>query len=228
MQTILHMIPTLEGGGAERQLSFLALQHANMGFMVHIGIRRGGVNVDYLNHKNIKIYYLGDYSGINPIFFLKILFLVRKTKPDIIQTWLTQMDILGGINAIIFRIPWVLSERSSGKSIKTYSILEKFKKILGNYSACIIANSMNGASHWKSIFPMKRVICIPNAIDFDGILKYESIPINYGDIQKKIILVVGRLNLHKGILTVINSISLIRNRNDYRVLIIGEGPLKNT
>src|SRR5712675_763318 len=45
MVTVLHMIPTLEGGGAERQLYLLATEQARRGLSVHVAIRRGGVHM---------------------------------------------------------------------------------------------------------------------------------------------------------------------------------------
>jgi hypothetical protein len=49
MMTILHVIPTLEGGGAERQLSMLAAEQARRGLDVHI---YDAVYNDVLNGKS--------------------------------------------------------------------------------------------------------------------------------------------------------------------------------
>ena len=40
MTSILHLIPTLEGGGAERQLRMLAVEQARRGHHVHVAVRR--------------------------------------------------------------------------------------------------------------------------------------------------------------------------------------------
>ena len=39
--------------------------------------------------------------------------LIRRLKPDVVTTWLTQMDIAAGLAAEMARVPWVLCERSS-------------------------------------------------------------------------------------------------------------------
>jgi len=43
---LLHIIPTLEGGGAERQLCMLAAEQARRGYSVHLAVRRTGVYED--------------------------------------------------------------------------------------------------------------------------------------------------------------------------------------
>jgi hypothetical protein len=39
--------------------------------------------------------------------------LVHELRPEVIQTWMLQMDLIGGAAARFFRRPWVLAERSS-------------------------------------------------------------------------------------------------------------------
>ena len=51
MITVLHLILTLEGGGAERQLAILAKQQSEYGLKVHIVLTREGGNIKILNNK---------------------------------------------------------------------------------------------------------------------------------------------------------------------------------
>ena len=110
---ILHLIPTLKGGGAEYQLTniFTSNNARQDTYDIHIAVRRADKRtIDYLANKGIKIYILGDHkTNLNPFLFFKILFLIQKLKPSIIQTWLPQMDIIGGLAALILRIPYILS-----------------------------------------------------------------------------------------------------------------------
>src|SRR3954471_24939178 len=100
MMTILHMIPTLEGGGAERQLSMLAIEQARRGFDVHLAIRRGGVYVQAMGEAGVQLHELHNLRSVNPKLFVAIRHIVNGVRPAVLQTWLPQMDILGGLAAL--------------------------------------------------------------------------------------------------------------------------------
>jgi len=72
MITILHAIPTLGGGGAERQLCMLASEQARRGACVHVAIRRGGVHEPVLKKCGVHIHELGDARSINPRLLLAL------------------------------------------------------------------------------------------------------------------------------------------------------------
>src|SRR3954454_15474409 len=96
MITILHAIPTLGGGGAERQLCMLASEQARRGACVHVGIRRGGVHEPVLKKCGVHIHELGNARSINPRLLLALARTIAKVTPTIVQTWLPQMDVVGG------------------------------------------------------------------------------------------------------------------------------------
>ncbi len=231
MPSILHLIPTLSGGGAERQLSMLAAEQSRRGWNVHVGIRRGGVHNELLRVNGVTVHFLGDHKGINPMLLVSVNNLIKQIKTDIVHTWLLQMDIVGGIATLWNAVPWVLSERTSGLAYRCVKLQALTRRYLARFAdAVVVANSSHGAAYWREMSPSGfRVFQIANAIDVTAIRKAistteEEAKSNDG---KKDILVVGRLSSEKALDIVIQSISLIPKTYNFRVLFIGEGPLRD-
>jgi glycosyltransferase involved in cell wall biosynthesis len=229
---ILHIIPTLEGGGAEKQLALLALAQAKQGDIVHIAIRRGGVYFPRLSgFMNIFIHKIGDYRWISPVIFIRLVLLIFKIKPNVIQTWLPQMDVLGGLVANLFHIPWVLSERTSGVPHVTQQyILNSIRAFLAKFSTTVVANSKSGYTYWDlKLSKSHRINLVPNAIDFllpDDTVSYinscrrnASLPYTF--------LVVGRLAKEKGVSDVLRAATLLPKIENVKIVIIGDGAIKD-
>jgi len=228
MFNVLHLIPTLSGGGAERQLSMLAAEQSRRGWNVHVGIRRGGVHEDFLRASGVVIHLLGDHRGINPLLLFQINNIVKQIKPDFIQTWLPQMDIVGGIAALWNSVSLIISERTTGLGYKKIKLQAWVRCHLARYADAIVANSSTGVDYWNNITYIHRPIFqIANAIDVEAIRKAISMPRKVSKLidDKHEILVVGRFNPDKGLETVIQSIKLIPESYNIHVSIIGEGPL---
>lgn len=222
IKTILHLIPTLEGGGAEKQLVMLCNELANRGYYVHIGLRRGGVNLEKLSNK-VQVHYLGDYKIIDPRLFFNILKLINKINPDIIQTWLAQMDIVGGLCAIFKKVPWIMTERVSELWYKKYPITSSIRLFIAKYSVYIIANSKKGISYYHKKLPnFKYLKVINNAIDISLV---QNANINF-QAEGNILLSVGRLTEQKNYKIIIEAVYIASKKQDFKYYIFGDGDLK--
>jgi glycosyltransferase involved in cell wall biosynthesis len=217
--SILHLIPTLEGGGAEKQLVTLASEQCKNGYFIHIGIRRGGENIKILNN-GVTVHYLGNYKSLDPRLFLSILRLVREIKPSIIQTWLIQMDIVGGFVGIISKIPWIMTERTSAQHYLSKNPLFFVRNFLSKRARYIVANSSKGADyHISQGKLLNKCEIIFNSVDIKSIQNKRIFNLN----NKRTILVVGRLIKSKNQKTTIKSISLLKNKENIELLIVGDG-----
>jgi len=229
MFTILHLIPTLEGGGAERQLSMLAAEQARRGWCVHVGIRRGGVHEESLRNSGVVVHLLGDYKSINPKLPVRINALIKQIKPDVVQTWLPQMDIVGGIASLWNAVPWVVSERTSRLSYAGMCLNSWVRVALARYAAAVVANSSNGAAYWRGVLPLDaRVFLVANAVDVAAIRNAANVNIESSNSRlcEKYVLVVGRLAAEKAVDTVVKAVRLMPLTFSVSVLIVGEGPLR--
>ena len=229
---ILHLIPTLKGGGAEFQLTniFTSNKVPQDIYDIHIAVRRADKNVaDNLTKKGIKIHILGDHkSNLNPFLFFKIIFLIRKTKPSIIQTWLPQMDIIGGLAALILRIPYIFSERSSSLAYVNKPLSISLRKVISKKCSAIVTNSNAGKSYWKSLGFKGDLFKINNGINFEAIKHAPPLKLSILKKEKNTFdfVVVARLAKEKQVLNIVRAFSTIKNIEYARLIIIGDGPEK--
>src|SRR5687768_14057109 len=112
---VLHLIPSLGGGGAERQIAYLARGLSERGGDVHVGILRGGANLERLESTGATVHWIRSSGNYDPFLLPRTVSLIRRVRPDVVQTWLTQMDVVGGLAALIVGKRWIVSERSSGE-----------------------------------------------------------------------------------------------------------------
>lgn len=230
MSRILHLIPTFSGGGAERQLSLLAAEQDKRGWDVHIGIRRGGVHAESLHSSSgVVVHLLGDHRGLNPLLFASANKLIKQIRPDVIQTWLPQMDIVGGIGALWNSVPWIISERASGKAYLGFRYQILIRRYLARHADAIVANSRHGVKYWRETLPANACIFqVANAVDVEAVRSAPLLAIDSIDskVCNKNLLVVGRLAPEKAVDIVIRAISMDSIKKSVGAWIIGEGPLR--
>lgn len=218
---ILHCIPTLEGGGAERQLRALAPALLRRGFEVAIFSRFQPRTYALLCGQGLTLFPIksrGHHSlGLTVEFFRAI----RSFRPDVIQTWLTQMDILAGCLPPMGQ-KWVLSERASAPAY-SHSIKSAVRRLLARRADCIVANSPMGAQYWSGL----PAIVIPNGVDPAAVAsapqpRMEEFPFLA---NRKIILAAGRLTTQKQMQVLIEAMDAVRRDiPDAYLVILGEGP----
>lgn len=226
---ILHLIPSLSGGGAERQLVMLAAEQARRGYDVHVAIRRGGAHESELMTRSLAVHALGDHRGVNPRLMMRITALLSETKPHIVQTWLPQMDILGGLCALRRRVPWILCERASAAAFTRPRLPYWLRRRLGVWAQAIVANSNAGSEYWRAAGAHGCVCVVPNAVDATAIRAATSQKTECarsGD--DDLLLVVGRLDHQKAVEIILQALAQIGAAAAFRVLIIGEGPERSS
>lgn len=204
-RSILHVIASLEGGGAERQLALLASEQVRRGWRVELALRRGGVYETVLD-PGVTIHRLGDHAGADPRLLARLLHLVRAVRPDVVQTWLPQMDVLGGAAALAHRTPWVMTERSVAAAYPT-GWATTVRAWIGQRADAVVANSCAGASLWR------RAVVIPNAIE---------LAIGEPRDDAKLVF-AGRLVADKAPELLIDALVRVPR---VRVVMFGEGPLR--
>src|SRR5689334_17836594 len=102
---ILHCIPSMQGGGAERQLTYLAAELRRQGEEVHVAITSHGVNFDRLVAAGAVVHELHGRSPHDPALVLQLRALIAALDPAIVQSWLLQMDVVAGVAALSRKTP---------------------------------------------------------------------------------------------------------------------------
>jgi glycosyltransferase involved in cell wall biosynthesis len=220
-KTILHLIPTLEGGGAERQLAMLAAEQVRQGLNVHVAFRRAGLHSIPLQNSGVKLHKLGDFRRLPLRFMWNLYWLVTRTKPGVVQTWLPSMDVLGGLVAIVHRLPWLISERSSAEAYKD-DIICSVRLLLSRFARGVVANSKGGLKYWSGargdgLTPF----LIPNVVPFAEI---ERAPVQSPpSAVSPYLLFVGRFSPEKDVRTILEAAFGIEQSIQVCFVLLGEG-----
>ena len=120
------------------------------------GLRAGGVT----------LHPLPPGGSHNPKIFIRLLSLIRKIRPDIIQTSLPQMDVLGGAAALTTRVPWVLKESSSAAAYPA-NWKSRLRSLMAGSADAIVSNSRQGEAYWRSKKTKCPLYVIPNGVSFN-------------------------------------------------------------
>lgn len=226
---VLFLVPTLQAGGAERQLCYLTESLVRLGASVCVGHYHGGVYLPKLEASGATLYPLGGRGNYDLRLPVHIWRAIRDFRPDVVQTWLTQMDILGGLAALAASRPFIMSERTTAEYYIPHW-KHWLRDRLGGRASAIVANSNGGIDYWRRMpapAPV-RLRVIPNAVPFDEIGRAEPI----GDDRvarvpfRDLILVVGRLIDSKNLDTMLPALSAVLGaRPDAVAVFLGDGPL---
>ena len=177
-------------------------------------------------NNNIKLIQLGvSNSSNNPIkaitsnFFLvkKLIKLIRKHEIHHLICLMPTSNILGIISGIFFcKIKVTISERSNPLIYK-YGIRGQIRKILYRFANRLVVQTEFIKQYYSKYVPKSKIQVINNPIKI----------INNNDFKKeKIILTVGRLDSNKNQKQLITSFHRANNMN-WKLIICGEGPLRN-
>jgi glycosyltransferase involved in cell wall biosynthesis len=221
---ILHLIPTLEGGGAERQLALLGSAQARRGWEVHLGLLRLGPHAVILDGSAVRTHQSPHGGHYDPRLAAWTLALARRTAPDVVHTWMPMMDVLGGVTALMLRVPWVLSERASSLAYEERWRDRVVRRRLGRRADAVVANSETGLRYWNGEGRGPRVRrVIRNAMDLERIKA--AAPSDWpGAAGGPRVLFAGRLAPQKNVLTFIKALARLRTTQPFSAFILGEGP----
>jgi glycosyltransferase involved in cell wall biosynthesis len=226
---VLHCIPTLMTGGAERQLSLLAPAQSAHGIEAHVAFVHAGAHRERLARAGVPLHHLDATSNHDPRIATHLWSVISDVRPDVVHTWLPMMDLIAGSIALARRVPWVLSERSNAEAY-----VERFKdrvlrNRLGRWADAVIANSQGGADVWHDgnrRSPLTRVIrnAVPIAeIDATQPADLQSVGVSP---TVPVVIFVGRLTKEKNIALLLDVARAVCETTEAVFLICGDGPLR--
>jgi glycosyltransferase involved in cell wall biosynthesis len=213
------------GGGSERQVTYLASSLPALGWTVHVAISRRGPNWERLQATGATIHELTlrgnyDWRGLGAMRRL-----VDAVQPDVIQTWLFQMDVLAGLAALGTRTPWVFSERASAAA---YPASPRFlvRRVLGGLATAIVANSAEGEAYWQR-FASRRYV-VPNAVPAEEIAATrvatdEELGLAAG---RPLVLFAGRFEPQKNLEILLPALDAVLAVRNVQAVCCGEGSLR--
>ncbi len=198
------------------------------GVDVHIACNFRGPNADSIRESGVTIHELRGRSNHDPRLFSQLIGTIRKVKPDLIQTWLVQMDILGGLAAILTRTPFLMTERSVASAYDT-GWKDDLRSWIGRRAAVIVANSEKGREYWSSRNELKRLEVVPNGVPLEQIKQSPALPSEQTGIgpATEVIVFAGRYSPEKNVMTLLEALRQVLSARPHAVaLLFGEGPLE--
>lgn len=215
---ILHCIPSLAIGGAERQLSLLSAALPPLGWDVHILTLYGGTFEDRV-HESATMHRIASAGNFDPLIPVRIGRLIGSLEPAIVQTWLPQMDILAGVAALARGVAWVISEQASALAYRG-NWRFPLRHLVGRYAAGVAANSRPGLDWWHHRNPhheLHRVI--PNIVEAAP----PAPPPRRSGTPR--VLYLGRLHEQKRVASFIEALAIVRRYMEVDGVVCGDGPL---
>jgi glycosyltransferase involved in cell wall biosynthesis len=220
---ILHLIPALSGGGAERQLSYLAPELARMGHEVHVAYSNEGHQKPEL--PGVVLHQLKSRSNYDPYLLWQVVQLIRRLKPDIIHTWILQMDILGGIAARLCGVPWIFREPNQAPAYPP-TWKHHLRVLVGSGASVIVSNSRGGDEYWKTQRPNSRRYVVPNGLPVQEIDRIPAaLPPGLAKSEAPVVLYVARMKeVQKRLKAFLEALACVRQKQKVVGVLCGDGP----
>jgi glycosyltransferase involved in cell wall biosynthesis len=170
---IAHLITGLFTGGAERSLLSLVERLNREEFeSVVISMTGDGDIGPAIRRLGIRVESLGMRRGVpSPTALVRLLSILSKQRPSLMQTWLYHADLLGLIATAVSPVPHLVwNVRCSEVDMSHYSLVSRAtRRLLALTSAVpdvVIVNSEEGLRWHESYgYSPKRWMHIPNGID---------------------------------------------------------------
>ena len=236
MKKIVHIIMSLNIGGAELMLKRLVLHSHQKEQFEHIIITLTdlGAMGPELQNRGITVHTLGMKSLANvPLIFLKLQRLLKKIQPDVVQTWMYHSDLLGGLAAKslgVKKVVWGVrtTDVSQGPSKLTVH-LSKLCAKLSYYipNTIICAARVSKDYHVNIRYDESKMKVIPNGFDIEALSATEEDGLeirqqNNLSVDDIVIGSVGRFNSVKNQKLFVDVAAvLIKEYPDLKFMIVG-------
>ena len=223
------VIPTMDRGGAEKQLCLLAENLPRDRFDVHVFLlTRDGPRSQRLRDAGIPVTVIGKRFKADPTALLRLRRELKRLKPDIVHTWLFAANSFGRAAAKMAGVKRIIASERCVDPWKTtaHFMIDRHQ---AKYTEAITTNSVGIRDFYAAngIDPnLFRVIA--NGIeprDVDDISRVEAFERLEVPPDRKLILAVGRLWPQKRYRDLIWAAELVCSmRQDTTLVIIGDGP----
>ena len=219
---ILHVITTIERGGAEKQLLILVREQIKSGLNVSI-LYLNGLGSLRSEFERIGANVIGKYS--NKLFILQLLFGFFQCKNyDIIHSHLPKSEIYSSI--VFFKKFKVITRHNAEpffprKNIYLSRLLSRIFTLNAKVIIAISHTVHDYLRNSKEISTQKKIVVIYYGYDISNAKLTRS------KNEIPIILTIARLVNQKNLFTLLDAYSQVRKEMNCELLIIGDGVLKN-
>ncbi len=233
MKKIIHIITSLKDGGAEASL-FRLLKYDTQNTHIVISMMDEGKYAKLLQELGITVHCLKmprgkiTRQGLNNFWNL-----IKKLKPDLIQTWMYHADLIGAVIAKLQGIPCVWNIRNSDLSPKKTStstrIVARVNAVLSySFPKKVISCAQQSVDVHKKIgYKKNNFFIIPNGYHFENFFaSYEKVNLIKNNLNLPshvpILGMVARFDPQKDHYNLLQALHYLRRQpKDFRCLLIG-------
>lgn len=230
---VLEIIPTLDRGGAEKQLALVAAGLPRDRFEVHVAaLTRSGPLARPLDEAGVPVHSIGKRWKLDPFAWWRLRKLIVRLRPDVVHTWLFAANAYGRHAALSAGVPVVLGgERCVDPWKRSYELA--IDRRLARRSTRILTNSSGVVDFYaRHGLPAEKFLVIPNGIavpPLDPALDARRRAAVRAELQLPddawLIGAVGRLWPQKRYKDLLWAIELLRcARPEVHFAIVGDGP----
>lgn len=228
---IAFVIPTMDQGGAEKQLTLLAAGLPKEQFDVHVFLlTRDGPRSETLRAIGVPVTVIGKRFKIDPTALFRLKKHLRSFQPDIVHTWLFAANSFGRLAASLANVPTIIgSERCVDPWKRWYQFA--IDRWLAKRSQAITTNS-EGVVDFYAQHGIDRSLfrVIPN-----GISPRQSAPLDRSQAcrrlgvadDRRLVFAVGRLwpqKRYRDLIWAAEMMAAVDPR--ITLVVIGDGPQK--
>lgn len=226
---ILHIIPTLDRSGAEKQLALLAPRLPRDEFDVRVcALTRGGPLAEDLQAQGIPVAVIGKPSKLDPRALWRLKRHIETLRPDVVQTWLFAANSYGRVAARMAGVRRVVAGERCVDRWKSWHELALDRR-LARWTTRFVVNGPGVRDFYAAQgLPEEKFTVIPNAvlpppqpaITRDELCAELGVPAT-----TRLIAAVGRLAPQKRLKDLIWGADILKIiRDDFHLVIIGDGP----
>ncbi len=210
MKKYLLAIDRLGTGGAERQISFLAIELKKAGNDVRLlqfyeGVNHYGIDLDEFGIK-VETFTQGR-NGIKRAILLGKL--IKNWKPDCVICYKEGSSKAGCIARMFMKFKLVVSERNTTQML---NLSERIKFFLFRFADYIVPNSYSQSNFIRKQYPnlSSKIRVITNMLDSE---KYSPKEINHTENNPLRIVTTARISPQKNVFKYLEAIRIIKDRS---------------
>ncbi len=218
----------MNGGGAERQLVYLATELTRRKWDIHVALLKDGPNYGKLLASGCTVHKIGSQGNHDVRIVARLLKLIRCIQPHVVQTWINQMDVFGGIASRLASVPFILSERSSAANYPQ-GFKNTLRVAVGRRADAIVCNSAGGKDYWETkIGQSVRIYVIGNGLPINDITTAGETPQAFpASSHSEVLLFAGRFSPEKNIFNLVRAFKDVASRRNAMLMLCGDGALRN-
>ena len=223
---ILHVVSHRAKGGAETHLAYLASTLAHRGHDVHVAFLYPGPGAPPQDTPGLTFHSLRPRRNHDPRLLVDLIRLIRRVRPQIVQTWTPQMDVLAGLAGCLTHTAWVLSEQGCGVGWKN-PVKRFLRRSLAHRARAIAANSLGARNYWARCCPGVPGFQVPNGIPVDRIERValgRDTSTGFSLRDPMLVFYAGRLVSVKNLPPLIDAMQIIRRSLPAHLWVCGDGP----